>query len=429
MKRPLALALVMAVVYFVHQLRSGAGAGDQGLALAVGFALLAAALAGEIVERLRLPRLTGYLLFGFVCGPYVMNLISGPMARELRVLDGLAVALIAVIAGLEINLTRLRPRLVKMLQAGGTTIAVLYAALFVILYAAWPWLPIQPGATGGLKVAIVALLAAVVTSFSPTVTIAVIAEDRAEGPLTELTLAVVILGDLLLVLIFGLSMQLARWATSNGGGDHVGLFAHLSWDIVGSLAFGALVGAVFALYLRTVGREVALVLLTVCVVLSELGAWLRFEPVLAAVAAGFVVENIAPPRGDALKEAVERSALPVLIVFFVAAGASLRVDALQEIGLVAVGLAAIRLGLIRAGTAAGARVAGLESPLKDLLWRGLVSQAGLTVGLTVIIATTYPDWGVPLQTLTLALIALHVVIGPILFRTALARAGEIGKGG
>jgi Kef-type K+ transport system membrane component KefB len=428
MKRPLALALVMAVVYFVHQVRGEAGGGG-GFALAVGFALLAAALAGEIVERLRLPRLTGYLLFGFVCGPYVMNLISGPMARELRVLDGLAVALIAVIAGLEINLTRLRPRLVRMLQAGGTTIAVLYTALFAILYAAWPWLPIQPEATGGLKVAIVALLAAVVTSFSPTVTIAVIAEDRAEGPLTELTLAVVILGDLLLVLIFGLSMQLARWATSNGAGEHVGLFAHLSWDILGSIAFGALVGAVFALYLRTIGREVALVLLTVCVALSELGAWLRFEPVLAAVAAGFVVENIAPPRGDALKEAVERSALPVLIVFFVAAGASLRVDALREIGFVAVVLAVIRLGLIRAGTAAGARVAGLESPLKDLLWRGLVSQAGLTVGLTVIIATTYPDWGVPLQTLTLALIALHVVIGPILFRSALARVGEIGKGG
>jgi hypothetical protein len=57
-----------------------------------------------------------------------------------------------------------------------------------------------------------------------------------------------------------------------------------------------------------------------------------------------------------------------------------------------------------------------------------VSQAGLTVGLTVIIATTYPDWGVPLQTLTLALIALHVVVGPILFRSALARVGEIGKG-
>jgi Kef-type K+ transport system membrane component KefB len=428
MKRPLALTLVMVVVYFVHQVRGEAG-GELGFALAVGFALLAAALAGEIVERLRLPRLTGYLLFGFACGPYVMNLISGPMARELRVLDGLAVALIAVIAGLEINLSRLRPRLVGMLQAGGTTIAVLYTALFAILYVTWPWLPIQPDATGGLKVAIVALLAAVVTSFSPTVTIAVIAEDRAEGPLTELTLAVVILGDLLLVLIFGLSMQLARWATSNGGGDHVGLFAHLSWDILGSLAFGALVGAVFALYLRTVGKEVALVLLTVCVAISELGGWLRFEPVLAAVAAGFVVENVAPPRGDALKEAVERSALPVLIVFFVAAGASLRVDALREIGLVAVVLAVIRLGLIRVGTEAGARVAGLESPLKDLLWRGLVSQAGLTVGLTVIIATTYPDWGVPLQTLTLALIALHVVVGPILFRSALARMGEIGRGG
>ncbi|MDK0545404.1 hypothetical protein P6O83_15845, partial [Clostridium perfringens] len=95
----------------------------------------------------------------------------------------------------------------------------------------------------------------------------------------------------------------------------------------GAVAFGALVGALFALYLRYVGREVALVLLGVCALLSQVGSTQQFEPLLAAVAAGLVIENLAVAQGDALKAAVQRGAPPVLLIFFVAVGTSLRLDA------------------------------------------------------------------------------------------------------
>ncbi len=426
MRRATALGLVIVAVLVVRRDLAGSGVDERGIGLALGFALLAAALAGDFVERVRLPRVTGYLLFGLAAGPAVSNLISRPMARELRLIDGVAVALIAVMAGLEMNFTRLRPRLAPMLKVGGVTIGVLYGALFVIFYAAMPWLPIMPAAAGLLRVGLAVLLATIVTSFSPTVTIAVIAENRAAGPLTELTLAVVVLGDLALVMGFGVAMQLVRSATGTAAAG-VGLLAYMSWEIWGSLAFGALIGAALAVYLRAIGREAGIVLLATCVVLSEVGSRLQFEPVLAALAAGLVIENVAPPRGDVLRQAVERSALPVLIVFFAAAGASLRIDALRAIGLVAGSIVVVRLALIRAGTAFGARIAGLGPPGGPLLWRGLISQAGLTLGLTVIVASQYPEWGIAIETLMVALIALHELIGPILFKTALARAGEIAE--
>lgn len=424
MRRATALGLVIVAVLFVRRALAGSGIDERGIGLALGFALLAAALTGDLVERIRLPRVTGYLLFGLAAGPAVSNLISGPMARELRLIDGVAVALIAVMAGLEMNFMKLRPRLAAMLKVGGVTIGVLYGALFVIFYAGMPWLPIMPAAAGLLRIGIAALLATIVTSFSPTVTIAVIAENRAAGPLTELTLAVVVLGDLALVFGFGASMQLVRLATGTGGGD-VGLLAYMSWEIWGSLAFGALAGAALAVYLRVIRREAGIVLLATCVVLSEVGSRLQFEPVLSALAAGLVIENVAPPRGDVLRQAVERSALPILIVFFAAAGASLRLDALQALGIVAGAIALVRLILIRAGTALGTRVADIGKLEGSLVWRGLVAQAGLTLGLTVIVASQYPNWGVTVETLVVALTALHMIVGPILFRTALARAGEI----
>jgi Kef-type K+ transport system membrane component KefB len=242
-----------------------------------------------------------------------------------------------------------------------------------------------------------------------------------------MALAVVVLADLVLILGFTLAMQLMRYVSGAAAGDEVGVLPFLVWDIFGSFAFGAVVGAAFAFYLRHIGRELTLVLLALCVLVSAGGHAFHFEPLLAALAAGLVVENIAPPQGDAMKHAVERGALPVLVIFFAAAGASLQVDALAQIGALAVGLALVRGFAIWFGTGLGARRAGLAHTSSSMVWMALVSQAGVTLGLTIIVATEFPGWGTQVQTLVVAMIALHELAGPILFRTALVRAGEVGR--
>src|SRR6186713_3027113 len=127
--------------------------------LAWGFVLIAATLTGVLFERLRLPRVTGYLVFGIVSGPYAAGLITRPMAAELGVVNGIAIALIALTAGLQLNYRRLKPRL---------------ASLWLV----WPWLPIYPDATAVPRLALTFLITTIVVSFSPTVTIAVIADTR-----------------------------------------------------------------------------------------------------------------------------------------------------------------------------------------------------------------------------------------------------------
>jgi len=427
MRRVSGLLAVLALALLVQRATSGAEAGGS-VALAIGFALIASVLVGSLTERLALPRVTGYLLLGLICGPFGLNLITAPMARELGLFNGLAVALIAFIAGLEINVARLRPQLRRISALGLATLGVMYATLLPLIWLAWPWLPIAPEVTAFERIAFALVVTVIVISFSPTVTIAVIAENRARGPLTELTLAVVILTDLVLILAFTLAMQLAAWASGDGArGQDVGLGIHVMWEILGSFAFGAALGALFALYLRAIAREVTLVLLGLCVVLTGAGHYLAFEPLLAALAAGLVVENIAPPSGDALKRAVERGALPVLVIFFAAAGASLQLDALADLGVIALAIALLRGITMWLGSAAGRAWIGDRSLEARWLWMGLVPQAGVSIGLAVIVAAQYPGWGTRLQTLIVSLIAIHQVIGPVLFRAALARAGEIGR--
>jgi Kef-type K+ transport system membrane component KefB len=426
MRRLAALVLTIVTVWFVVTFPNPASP-QPSTALALGFALIAAALTGELFERIHLPRVSGYLVFGMVSGPYLANIITRPMARDLQLANGLAIALIAMIAGLELNYTRLKPRLAAMTRLGGLTVTLLYVAFVPLLWMAWPWLPIYPEAQGTARIALAVLLTTVIVSFSPTVTIAVIADTRARGPLSEMVLAVVVITDLALIVFFSLAMQFVRWGTGAAAASDVSLLVRLLWEIVGSLAFGALVGAIFALYLRYIGRELTIVLLGVCVLLATVGPLLHFEPLLAALAAGLVVENVAPPSGDTLREAVERGALPVLVVFFAGAGASLHLDALAAIGTTAAVIAIVRMGLIRTAAQAAGRIAKVQDATVPYVWMGLVSQAGVTLGLTILIAREFPEWGLRVQSLMVALIAIHELIGPVLFRAALERAGEIGK--
>lgn len=428
MRRFAALVLLLLTVVALRRAMEGDMAADlRATALAFGFALIAATLAGELFERLRLPRISGYLLFGLVCGPYAADLISRTMAGNLQVANGLAISLIAFVAGLEMNLARLRPTLGALTRMGVAVLGIPFLVLTAVFFGLWPWLPLPHVDSLLLRFGISMVASLLAVSFSPTVTIAVIAESRARGPLTELVLPLVILADLILIVGFALSMQFVRVVGGTAGDAGIGLLALLSWELVGSLAFGAMVGVGFAFYLRLVGREITVVMIAVCVLLAGLGRLLHFEIVLASLAAGLVVENIAPPQGDAMKHAVERGALPILVIFFVAAGASIQLEALAEVGVVALGLSLLRTVLLKESVRFGVRWSGMPAEPQGTVWLGLVSQGGVTLGLASLVAFEFPTWGTTLFTLILALTAIHILAGPAVFRFSLARAGEVGR--
>ena len=387
MRRLAALLLAVTAVLWVRQIGPAAAVGSAGTALALGFTLLGAWVAGDLLRRFQLPRLTGYLLFGLLAGPYLGNDITESMAQQLQAITGLATTLIALIAGLSLNVERLGRRLRPIAYLTATTLAVTIAGLLALAWLAWPWLGIAPGAAGLEKLAMVLLLVVILVSFSPTMTVAVTAETGARGRLSELVLAIVVLADLAVCVLFSLAMQLAR-AASGTGGDEVNVLARFAWEIGGAAAFGALAGALFALYMRYIAREITLALIVLCGILSQVGSTQEFEPLLAALAAGLVIENLAVAQGDALKAAVQRGAPPILLIFFVAVGTSLQFDALAAVGILAVAVAAVRLGLIRIGLAAGLRAARVEREPGRHAWTGLISQAGITLGFGSIVAAT-----------------------------------------
>ena len=426
MRRLSALAITITLAWFVL-IRMG----DQNAsatALGLGVALVSASIVGWLFEFLRLPRITGYLIFGLVCGPAVANLITEPMARDLRVVGGFAIGIIAFIAGLQVNFASLRSRLRAIATVTVTAVTLSWAGVTAVVFVLWRWLPFGAELSGAERAAASALIATLVIGVSPILTTAVIAESRARGPLSTMATAVVVCAELLVIIFFAIALQFSRMAFGTQPAQGFELAMSTGWATAGSVAFGGLLGSLFALYLRFVGREVTVVLLALFALFTGLGARWNFEPLLSGLAAGLVVQNVMGQAGDVLRDSIARGAMPVFVLFFAAVGASMQVDAVATLGITALALSLVRAVLLRAGAKFGARAAGVETPETHLLWRSFISTAELTIGMTGLVVAEHPVWSGQLQTLMIAIVAMNELIGPIVFRATLVQLREIGGG-
>jgi Kef-type K+ transport system membrane component KefB len=184
-----------------------------------------------------------------------------------------------------------------------------------------------------------------------------------------------------------------------------------------------LLGLGISLYLRYVGQELMLFAVVAVFLGLELTQALHVETLLTLLVAGFVVENTSV-EGDRLRASMARSAAPLFVVFFALSGARIDVAAVASAIPVVLTLALLRAGSIALGTHVGGRWAGAAPEETRLVWMGLVSQAGVAIGLTAVLAEAYPVRGLPLASLLLAIIAVNELVGPVLFRRALVRSGE-----
>jgi hypothetical protein len=251
-------------------------------------------------------------------------------------------------------------------------------------------------------------------------------ETRAEGPLAKTTLGVVLLADVVVILIFTAAFSLAQASLGGATAAAPEILLRLLREVVGSIVAGALIGGVLTLYLRFVRRELVVFAVVLVFATSAAATALHFELLLSLLVAGFLVENVAPVRAEPLVEALHLMAVPVFVVFFAMAGADFRLQTFVTLWPVVLAVAVARTGLVYVGARAGARIGRAEPVVVRYGWTGLVSQAGVALGLATIVADRLPVVGVAMQTAIVAIIAVNQSVGPILFRFGLDRADEIG---
>jgi Kef-type K+ transport system membrane component KefB len=422
MRRLVILALLLGGMQLV--LMAGpADARGQAL-LTFGFLILAAYTVGELAKQFHLPKIVGYLAAGAVFGPAVLGVVPETAVLQLDAVSNLAIALIAFLAGAELEWAELRRRGIALLRVTSTELGVTFVFIVCTLLVLRGHVPFLAGMNPVVMLTFAGLFASIAIVHSPAVTMALLTETGARGPVARTTLSVVLLADVVVVVVFSAALAAARALVPSGTAG-VGSFGATAWEIGGSIPVGIVIGGVVAMYLRFVRAELFLFAILVTLFGSEIARLLHVETLLTLLVAGFVAETFAPgSTGRALRHAMERSAAPVFVVFFALAGAKLDLGALSRLWPVVIPLVLARVAGIWVGTRLGARWAGLPPVERDSLWMGLVSQAGVAIGLVTVAGAVYPAAGGDMRTILLSVIAVNETMGAILFRRALIGAGE-----
>jgi Kef-type K+ transport system membrane component KefB len=398
---------------------------SAGVSLALGYLLLSAYFIGGLFKHVGLPKLTGYIATGIVVGPSVLGLVGGSMLDSLRIVNGVAIALIALTAGSELEYRAMRPlfRTIRLISVYGVLATALLLSCAV--YFMRGFLPFMHRLTDIEAMALALVLGVVMVAQSPAVVVALRDEMEAEGPVASTVLGVVVMADLVVILLFALTSSLAK-AVLGGGVDMIETARTLAWELLGSLVAGAVIGYLLALYLRRVQGGAALFVLLMAFVIAEVGQRLHFDPLLVALAAGMFLRNLTS-TGDALHRHIEATSMPVYILFFAAAGANLHLDVLLVVGGPAVLFVVVRgVGLLT-GSAIGARLADAPASVRRYAGFGLLPQAGLALALSMLFSKTFPEFGAEAAALTLGVVALNELLAPALYRYALVRSGEAGR--
>jgi Kef-type K+ transport system membrane component KefB len=423
----LTLAFTLVAMTLLQRL-ARAGPLEARATLALGFLVLAAHLGGALAQRLRLPRITGFLVTGFVVGPAWLGLVHPDEIGALSAFSTGALALIAFGAGSEIKLAALRAERIAILRIAAGAIAVPFAAVALVVLTVSPWFPLTAHQPFRDAVAIALVLGAVAAVSSPALTWALLRDVGASprAPFARTILTVSVVQDVVAVVLVALLLVLAPFLATAGSATP-GMAAGVTLQLMGSLAAGVVLGAAIAQYAKVVRspRYLVLVLVAVAFVVVQAVRLIGFEAVLIALAAGCTLENAFPREAERLKSELIRCALPVYVVFFAVAGSGLQLGSLAEMWPWALLLAALRVTGLRAGLRWAGRNPAVSPNLVRYGWLGLVSQGGLAVTLAAILRRAFPEWNVSLEALLIAMIGVQQAVGPVCLQWVLRVTGEV----
>ncbi|HET9989844.1 MAG TPA: cation:proton antiporter [Kofleriaceae bacterium] len=399
-----------------------------GTELAFGFMLLAAYFTAKIVNRFGLPKLSGYLISGVIVGEFVLGFVSHDMTETLKVVSDTATAIIALEAGSELQLKAIKP-LLKTLN--GITLLAVIGSMFTIGGALFLMRPLLPDIFGqfDLVPSLVVCLAigTALSAQSPAVVMAMLSELRAEGPLSRMILASVVVADLTVITIFSVVLAITS-AVIGGNIDVVGTAVEVLWELIGSMAFGLVIGMLVGRYLLYVKGGSALFALMVCVVVAEIAPTVHLDVLIVMLATGIWLRNFSKADATALLHKFEAAQLPVFLVFFALAGSHLNIYKLFAAIIPVVIIAVTRATTFFVGAKVACRITHAEPMVTKYAWFGLVPQAGLALALATVLRTNFQSsFGNGAATILLGVVGFNECVAPVILRFMLIRSGEAGK--
>jgi Kef-type K+ transport system membrane component KefB len=421
-KALLALLLVLALCRF---LRLDLTQGPGGHLFALGFLMLAGTAGGRLAALIGLPRLTGYLVAGLLSSPNVFEVVSVSQVHSLTLVNNLALALIAFQAGCEFTNEMLQKNLKSLFYGTLSHVVVMFIAITAIVFFAGTWFHLLGDVQGLRLFAFSMVLGTLAVAKSPAAVVAILGETKAKGPLSDHALGIVVLLDVVVLALFSVVLVFANSLLDPLATVDLEKLVHLGEELLVSIAAGCTFGLWTILYFKWIRQATVLFIVASAYGVSAFCAYFNYDTMLVFVVAGYIVTNLSK-QGKPLVESIESLSSVVMIVFFATAGASLHVDQIMAAWQLVLLIFLSRIAFTWVSAQTGHFLAKDTGTLKTYGFTPFISQAGLAIGLVIIVAQRFPGIGGEIASIAISIVALNEIVGPVVFKWGLGRAKEVG---
>ena len=410
------------------------------LLLKTAFALFAGLMMTRAFKYLgfKFPDVTAFLIAGVLVGPYIfghfgLGFSSVSELADVSVISSVALGFIAFDIGSEFRMSQLKEfgkaaTFIGIFQALAATIFVDIALIALSVKLGGQVLPIPAAIT----------LGAIASATAPAATLMVVRQFKAKGPVTNLLLPIVALDDAAGLIIFAVSIGVAQ-AMIGGAVNFVSIIINPLIEIISSLILGALMGYILTMLEKLffsnsnrLSMTIAFVMMTIALATQEFNfgeIHVGFSSLLVCMMLGTIFCNMSEYSADIMQRSEKWSA-PLYAVFFVLSGAELELSVFQYPFVIITGIVYIltRCAGKYFGALFSSSIMNCSGNVKKYLGITLFPQAGVALGMVVSSQSLGTEMGGLIRNIVLFSVLIYELVGPMLTRNALMKAGEIEPG-
>lgn len=399
----------------------------------LGLGVFGGMLGAWFFQKIRFPQVVGYIAIGLIIGQAGFGIIDSAAIAELKTFNLFALGIIGFLVGGELHIDTFKKyaRQFTAILFGEGLLAFFLVGLASFLLIYFITTDLIAASAGAV------VLGAIASATDPASTIDVIWEYRSKGLMTTAIIAIVALDDALAMTLYGIGSSVAKLLASNSGSVWLSL-GHISNELFGALAVGAVVAAMLVAFLRWVPqteRGAAIAIGMILLVIS-IAVFFKMDIILATMMMGFVLTNLAPRRSKDLFKLVRSFSVPIYVLFFVLVGARLSFGLMPGwLWLIIISYVVFRSAGKFFGAYFGAKITNSPPAVRKYLGLGLFAQGGVAIGLSIMAAEQLSSVniapGMNLGDMIIFVVTTTTlvvqVLGPAMVKLAVRLSGEAGR--
>ena len=398
--------------------------------LSIGLLIFTGFIFGELANKVRLPKISGYILAGILLNPDLLGIMSNKFVEHTDPLLTIALSVITFSIGGTLSKSDLK-------SAGKTVLFLtlyeaLSAFLFVFLFMFFSfYFFIHIFQSVYVILALSLVLASLASPTDPSATLAVIHQYKAKGIVSNSVLNIAAFDDITGIIIYTLATAFATYFLGDTNIQFSYVFVEMGRNIGGGILVGIVIGFLFNFLVKLLKNESdgSLIVVTLGLVLLTYGIadYFKFETLLSTMTLGAIVVNLNPLATNIFKLIERYTDELIFVIFFSLSGLHLQLSSLTgSFLIIAIFIVARALGKFT-GIYVGAVQFKTDPKIKKYTAGGLIPQGGIVIGLALLLMKNevYHSISSLVIGIVIGATLIHEITGPIFSRMSLKKAGEI----